>query len=203
MDTDDENLRSTKNVKNLTKIISPDIKSIQEALNSGDEKQLKAVHMEIDGKYSAYIKNFGQSMYAYDKKYGFTYEYLDKESLIHNLLIMKGRLTGYVNIFKIDQNSTLMQNINLNVPISNKNEQNMNFSFENAKSRIENLPGLSEKDTENVKSRIDELEKINNSKMSKKRKWEKVKPIVLFVLDKGADVAITIMNLILQMKLGM
>lgn len=202
MDTDDENLRPIKNVESLTKIVSPDIKSIQEALNSGNEKQLKAVHMEIDGKYSAYIKNFGQSMYAYSEEYGFNYEYLDKESLIHNLHIMKGRLTGYANIFEIAQNSTLMQNINLNVPISNKNEQNINFSFKNAKSRIENLPSLSEKDTENVKSRIDELEKINASKISKKRKWEKVKPIVLFVLDKGADVAITIMNLILQMNLG-
>lgn len=55
-------------------------------------------------------------------------------------------------------------------PFSNKNEQNVSFFFKNAKSRIENLPVLSEKDIENVNSRIDELKKINNSKMSKKRK---------------------------------
>lgn len=33
-------------------------------------------------------------------------------------------------------------------------------------------------------------------------KWKKVKPIISFVLDKGADVAITIMGLIFKMKLG-
>ena len=39
--------------------------------------------------------------------------------------------------------------------------------------------------------------------ISKKKKWEKIKPILAFVLDKGADVAITIMGLVLQMELGM
>ncbi|KRK60856.1 hypothetical protein FC31_GL000047 [Limosilactobacillus antri DSM 16041] len=64
------------------------------------------------------------------------------------------------------------------------------------------MPGLNEAETEELKAKIDELEQINNEKISKKKKWEKVKPIISFVLDKGADVAITIMGLILQMKLG-
>lgn len=37
---------------------------------------------------------------------------------------------------------------------------------------------------------------------SRKSKWEKVKPIISFALDKGADVAIAILSLVLQMKLG-
>ena len=54
-----------------------------------------------------------------------------------------------------------------------------------------------------IKEKINELESISNEKIPKKKKWEKVKPILSFALDKGADVAITIMGLILQMKLGM
>ncbi len=65
------------------------------------------------------------------------------------------------------------------------------------------MPGLNKEQTEEIKAKINELEKINGEKISKKKKWSKVKPILLFVLDKGADVAITIMSLILQMKLGL
>ena len=36
-----------------------------------------------------------------------------------------------------------------------------------------------------------------------KTKWEKVNPIITFALDKGADVAIAILSLVMQMKLGM
>ena len=54
-----------------------------------------------------------------------------------------------------------------------------------------------------IKSKIDDLENIYKESISKKKKWEKVKPILSFAIDKGADVAIAIMSLLLQMKLGM
>ena len=65
------------------------------------------------------------------------------------------------------------------------------------------MPGLTAKETEEIIERINELEKISKENISKKKKWEKVKPILTFALDKSVDVAITIMSLILQMKLGM
>ncbi len=65
------------------------------------------------------------------------------------------------------------------------------------------MPGLPEKETNEIKDKITELKKINNEKMSKKKKWEKIKPIISFVLDKGADVAVPILSLVLQMKLGL
>ena len=65
------------------------------------------------------------------------------------------------------------------------------------------MPGLTEKETSELKDKIDELEKINTEKNSRKKKWEKIKPIALFVLDKGVDVAVPILSLIVQMKLGL
>ena len=56
--------------------------------------------------------------------------------------------------------------------------------------------------TGDLLAKIDELEKISKENISRKSKWEKVKPIIAFALDKGADVAIAILSLILQMKLG-
>ena len=65
------------------------------------------------------------------------------------------------------------------------------------------MPGLTDEETEEIQNEINKLEEISKENISKKKKWEKIKPILTFVLDKGADVAITIMGIILQMKLGM
>ncbi|MBB1068900.1 hypothetical protein H5S40_01765 [Limosilactobacillus sp. RRLNB_1_1] len=197
-----DNLHPIKSNDDLVKVIGPDIKIIEEAIESGDEEKMKTVHIKMDGKYSTYVPNLGKSMYGYSATDGFAYEYIGKEGLLHNLRIIKGRLEGYVYNFQVTQNSKLNQAINVNVPVTNSNDINISLSFKDARQQIEEMPGLNESETEELKTKIDELEKINSEKISKKKKWEKVKPIISFVLDKGADVAITIMGLILQMKLG-
>lgn len=52
--------------------------------------------MTVDAKYSSYVPNWGHSMYAYFDKHGFNYEFLDKDSLVHNLIHMKASLDGYM-----------------------------------------------------------------------------------------------------------
>ena len=191
-----------KNKKDLVDVIIPDIKAIDEAIKSNDEEKMKNIHLKIDGKYSTYIPGFGKSMYGYSSADGFAYNYMEKESYLHNLRIMKGRLEGYLCNFPIPKNLKLAQDINVNVPVTNSNDININLSFKDARQQIEEMPGLNEAETEELKAKIDELEQINDEKISKKKKWEKVKSVLSFVLDKGSDAAITIMSLILQMKLG-
>ena len=191
-----------KNKKDLVDVIIPDIKAIDEAIKSSDEEKMKNIHLKIDGKYSTYIPGFGKSMYGYSSADGFAYNYMEKESYLHNLRIMKGRLEGYLCNFPIPKNLKLAQDINVNVPVTNSNDININLSFKDARQQIEEMPGLNEAETEELKAKIDELEQINDEKISKKKKWEKVKSVLSFVLDKGSDAAITIMSLILQMKLG-
>lgn len=198
------NIRTAKQKKEeeRVQIVSADILSIDQAIATDSEEQMKSVHMLIDGKYIAYIPNLGQSMYGYNNQFGFDYEMIGKESLKHNLLLMKAKLQGYICDFPVKSESTSPQNnVNISVPITN--EININISFEEAKQKIEDMPGLTEADTEEIKSKIDDLENISKETISKKKKWEKVKPILAFALDKGADVAIAFMALIMQMKLGM
>lgn len=182
--------------------INEDITAIDEAISSDDEAQMKYIHMMIDGKYSAVISNIGKSTYGYIEKYGFNYELIGKESLVHNLYLMKAKLQGYLCYFPTKAVEAVPQN-NISVNVSNTNEINIMVSFEQAKQQIEDMPGLTDADTEEIKSKIDDLENIYKESISKKKKWEKVKPILSFAIDKGADVAIAIMSLILQMKLGM
>lgn len=190
-----------KKEEERVKIVNSDIEVINSAISSDDEKQMRSAHMLIDGKYSTCIPNLGKSMYCYSDQLGFEYEYLEKESLKHNLTMMRSKLQGYICDFPISADSSALQNnISVNVPVVN--EINITITFEQAKQKIEEMPGLTDADTDEIKSKIDDLEKISNEKIPRKKKWEKVKPILIFALDKGVDVAITIMSLILQMKLG-
>ena len=141
-------------------------------------------------------------MYGYNEQFGFDYEFIGKESLKHNLSLMKARIEGYSRNFPVmSVQSAPQNNVSVNVPVTN--EININITFEQAKQQIEDMPGLNDADTEELKNKIDDLENISKESISKKKKWEKVKPILSFALDKGADVAIAIMSLILQMKLEM
>ncbi len=183
-------------------IINADISAIDEAIASNGEAKMKAVHIEMDGKYSAVIPNIGQGMRRYSLKYGFQYSQLDGWSIEHNLTLMKAKLRGYLNGFPTQAPLGAPQN-NINVSTAITNEININISFEEAKQKIEEMPGLTDSETEEIKNKIAALEDISNESISRKKKWEKAKPILSFALDKGVDVAITIMGLILQMKLGM
>lgn len=200
-------LRNIKTVKQkkkeeIVRIVTSDLEFIDCAIASDDEQQMKSAHILIDGKYSICIPNLGKSMYGYNDQFGFNYELIGEESLKHNLIMMKSKLQGYICDFPIREDSpTLQNNISVTVPIAN--EINISISFEQAKQKIEEMPGLTDADTDEIKAKIDDLESIAKETIPKKKKWEKVKPILAFALDKGADVAITIMSLILQMKLGM
>ena len=89
------------------------------------------------------------------------------------------------------------------MPVTNTNKINISLSFKDVRQQIEDMPGLTEKETSKLKDKINELEKINSERISRKKKWEKIKPIASFVLDKGVDVAVPILSLIVQMKLGL
>ena len=199
----DTNIHSVKDKEDVAKIIRPDITAINQAINSDDEDMMKKIHIQMDGRYATYIPNFGKSMYGYSGAYGFDYEYMDKEDLSHNLLIMKGRLEGYIYNFPTAHASTPHQDIHLSVPVNNTNEINISLSFKDVRQQIEDMPGLTEKETSELRDKINELERINSENISRKKKWEKIKPIASFVLDKGVDVAVPILSLILQMKLGL
>ena len=111
-----------------------------------------------------------------------------------------------LDMYKEGWNASVVEGVaksDLNVIVNNNNTINISISFAEARQKIENMAGLTDGDTEEIQEKIDELEVISKEGISKKKKWEKIKPILAFVLDKGADVAITIMGLVLQMELGM
>ncbi len=205
------NIRTGKQKKKdmQNEIIQKDIDRISDAINSCEKEELMELHIYIEGKYGAAIPNLGMSAYGYNKEFGYAYDLInDRESLIHNLKSFKAKLEGFLCDFHFDSlndssnNSSNASINNINVNIENSNVLTVSITFEEAKKKIDDMPGLTDAEAEEIKSKIDELEKISKENINKKKKWEKVKPIISFIIDKGADVAIMIMGLILQMRLG-
>lgn len=83
--------------------ICKDIQKIEDVLKTDNTAEMKNVHIRIDGKYNSYVSNWGHSMYGYIQQTGFTYEYLDKESLIHNLNVMNASLEGHKQKLLIEE----------------------------------------------------------------------------------------------------
>lgn len=183
------------------KAIKWDKQKIEESLKSNDVEKMRTVHMEIDGKYGAYVPDWGKGMYAYGVDLGFNYEWLGKDSLIHNLTLMKSKLEGYaLGLEKPNQQRSYTPSNNVNVNVNNTNEINISVSFEQVRQQIEDMTSLTDEETQEIKERLNELEKIINSQDKKKTKWEKSKGILTWLADKSFDVGMALLPLLLKIQ---
>ena len=178
-----------------------DIDNIEEALESNDSEEMFDVHSEIDATYQSAIINWGMSMYCYNPNFGFDIYRDDTEALRFNLRKMKAKLRSYsmgLNVNYDNQAIKRNQNISVNVNNNNSNVINLNLTFDQARQQVEEMTTLSQKQSDEIIEKINEIENISKEKSTKKRKWEKIKPILAFALDKGVDIAIMLWSLALQ-----
>ncbi|WP_321377336.1 hypothetical protein [Trichococcus shcherbakoviae] len=164
--------------------------------NSTSEEGLTGLHMELDGKYQACIKNWDNSMYGWVPNFGFSYEYMDGASLLHNLKMMQAKLTAYK--FQVNAVTNRIPQNTVNVNVDNKIE--VNISFESVRSRLEADTSLSEEQTIEAKQKIDEIEAVIKSDDSKKNKWKKLKPVLLWLADKSVDIGTAVLSLLLKIQ---
>ena len=194
-------MKNSINTQDVLLLVDGDISKIQHALQYKNYDEMLKLHMELDGRYQAAIKDWGNSMMSYIPKAGFSYDFISENELELNLMMMKSKLESYklgLNAQKpISKNSE-----KLNVVVNNNNSINVDISFDDARSNIENMPGLTQKQTEEILERINELERIKSENDNKKKKWEKVKPILQFAIDKGVDVAMVVMELVAKMNMN-
>ena len=176
-------------------------KAIDETLARGTSQDCINLHMRIDSRYQACIKDWYSGFAATSNQmdrvlYWKLNEHPDYAR--HNLAMMRGKLESYcfaVNAVDTPVPNTTEVNVTTNLTL--------HLTFEEARQKIEDMTALNQEQTEEVIEKIDELEEISKEDTSRKKKWEKVKPILIFALDKGADIATAIMALVLQMKLGL
>lgn len=180
-------------------MVERDIERIEQASNMSHEERLQ-LHRELDGRYQSCIKNWGLGFWCTIRNSGYVcYSTLvwDEGGVLDNLKMMKAKLETYRFQLNAATVETPAQQINVTTNI------NVSVTFEQVRSQIEDMTSLTREQTDEILKKINELEEISKEKTSRKAKWEKVKPIIAFTLDKGADVAIAILSLVMQMKLGM
>ena len=194
-------IEASNNYKREKEILR-DIHKIDVAIQNADPAEMESLHRYLDGKYQYGIADWGKGMYGYVDGHGFKYEWLDPDSMKDNLSTMKPKLEAFMYGWNAKNSSSgPVRNSGVNVTVNNT--VNISISFEETRQKIEDMTALSREQTDEILEKIDELEKISKENTSRKTKWEKVKPIIAFALDKGADVAIAILSLVVQMKLGM
>lgn len=176
-------------------MVENDIGLINKLIDSkADEEALKSLHMDLDGKYQVCIKNWDSSMYGWVKNFGFSYEFLGVSSLLHNLKTMRAKLISYK--YQVNAVPNMVTDTTVNVNIDNNID--IKISFEAVRSQIDNNMSLTTEETIETKQKIDEIEEIVKSKDSKKNKWQKAKPILVWLADKSVDVGTAILPLLLK-----
>lgn len=106
---------------------------------------------------------------------------------------------GYLNNDNSFSNKITINNNN-EIKNNNKNDLiNTNITYQDAKQQVENMSSLTDSEIDTIRQKIDELEAITKSSVRKSKKWDNVKEIIRWVLDKGFDVAKIIIPLALKL----
>lgn len=185
-------------------MVENDIQRCKDYLASNkDREEGMALHLELITRYPLYIKNFRESLRNYDEKHGFVMqEFFDLDSAIHNITVIMNKLIAFRNYGCVSPSDRRMGQQSTQINIKNNltatQSQNISISFEDVKQQIEEMTGLSENETNEALSKIDEIKGILESKGNKKTKWQKIKPLLLWLADKSVDVGCAILPLILE-----
>ena len=120
------------------------------------------------------------------KEYDYTFK--DKEKKVNSSKTIKDKQTININVDASNMNTVSNSNVN-SIFIK---------SYDEVRNEIENNTYLDEESIKQLLEKLVEIKELENSKESKAKKWSIGKKILAFILDKGADVAISFIPLILQ-----
>lgn len=175
-----------------------DIRKCNDVLEKQDISEAKRLEETILGAYSDYINGIKDRldiMLFHPKK---EVDYLgDIEKLKRKLELFlaneciptKHRNEGEGKI-SINNN-----NLNYNSNINN-NEINLSLVFEQLRQDIINDEHLSLEETEDILAKVNEIEEINNSDISKKEKWLKLRGLLQWLGTKGLDIGLKLLPVI-------
>lgn len=188
----EEDLESLKNaISDLANEETPEFAKLQ-------------LYKDVTAKYHPYIPKLSDGLYDYISSQAF-YDDVSGESLFHNLKQIYNKMLSFKTLGfpslqeTISQGAPMVQITNTNEN-TNKNKIDINISFNDVRREIENMSALPEVEIEEILHKIDELEKIVKSSDRKSKKWENAKGVIKWIADKGVDVGIALLPLLLQIK---
>lgn len=183
------------------KMLSDDIEQIKSILEFDgiDEESKRQLYASITAKYHPYIPKLGQGLYEYNASLEF-YDEVTGDSLEYNLRQMRDKLLTFQSLNYPGLGETIANTPNTVVTITNtnQNENTMTVSFDAAREAVNGMTSLPDEDIEEIQNKINTIEEIVNSEDSKSKKWSKSKEIIKWIADKGVDVGIALLPLLLK-----
>lgn len=190
---------------NFKMMYEEDLESLKKAITDFENKETPEsaklqLYKDVTAKYHPYVPKLSDGLYDYIQAYAF-YDDVSGEALFHNLKQVYNKLLA----FKVLGYPSLIESIPQSVPMvqitnTNENKVDINISFNDVRREIENMSALPDTEIEEILSKINELEKIVKSSERKSKKWENAKGIVKWIADKGVDVGIALLPLLLQIN---
>ena len=177
-------------IETFKKAVDEDIQKCEDAING--KGNIKELYQQLYSKYPPIIEGFDKRLKTiYDDSY-----------YLPNIKIMKEKLLlfkamGYENISKEKGAQTVINSTNVN---TNSVDVKINITFDEVRKTVENMTALTDSEVEEILEKINELEKIIESKDRKTKKWENAKGIIKWIADKGVDVGIAMIPLLLKIQ---
>lgn len=170
-------------------IVDEDIERCRNAIKNSGKMDLRYLYRSLLSKYTPIISDFDGHFFSL--AYGESGENYRKNIEIIKEKLILFKAMGYENPDHNSEHSLIVNNtINNSVDIT----------FDSVKSQIENMGALTQSEIDEVINRISDLEKIVNSSDKRTQKWESAKSIIRWIADKGVDVGIALLPLLLQIK---
>jgi hypothetical protein len=150
--------------------------------------------IELVPKYSEYIK-FDKTVNDYIKN-GYEFGIEDKTEPIFKALI--GNLELYLESLTARKSSNVQSAKGTTIQIQQNNMQavsvNLNVSIDNCLKELDDCESISEKEIEEIKTELLEIEELLKDKKGKKKSIrEKISSILKLVADKGTDAMIALL----------
>ncbi len=182
-----------------------DLESLKNAISDSANRETPEfakleLYKDVTAKYHPYIPKLSDGLYDYIQSQSF-YDDVSGEALFHNLRqvynkMLSFKALGYPSLQEVIPQSVPM----VQITNTNENKVDINISFNDVRREIENMSALPDTEIEDILNKIDELEKIVKSSERKSKKWENAKGIIKWIADKGVDVGIALLPLLLQIK---
>lgn len=179
-------------------MVRKDIQRIDETVCLHDTSKQWELFRELDGKYQACIREWYRGMWQSTRNGTQLYFNVLKEhpnQVTENLRLIKSKL----ETFQFQMNAVEAQNAP-STQVNVTTNLNVKISFEQVRSKIEDMTSLTEEQTKEALDKVSEIESVVKGDGTKKSKWEKIKPILTWLADKSFDVAMTILPLLLEVQ---
>ncbi len=165
----------------LEKMIDEDIEKLNQSHSYELLEQIKA-------KYQAYIDA------VRDVNFDYFTSSLEKDTGKLQNALLAYKAFGYQNNNQASgKPSIIIKNENINT-----NSFQINISYSQVREDIRGNTYLTDEQITEIISKIDELEQIDKEGETKKEKWGRVKSILNWLGDKGVDIAVKIIPLVLK-----